>query len=82
MSLEVSCTLCTIHPHRHSATVGNYKSNLEFTNSGPRMEGCSLRAALTGEEALHLLDKEGEDGGQGDMFFVSTDEEFGFSFGS
>ena len=36
-----------------------------------------MRATLTGEEVLHLLDEEGEDRGLDDVFFVDSDEEFG-----
>ena len=41
------------------------------------MESGSFRAIFTGEEVLHLLDTEGEDGGMEDLFFPGSDEEFG-----
>lgn len=41
------------------------------------MESGSSRVIFTGEEVLHLLDTEGEDGGMEDLFFPGSDEEFG-----
>ena len=41
------------------------------------MAESSIRAIFTGEEVLSLLDTEGEDGGEDDVFFPGSDEEFG-----